>query len=137
MKVERFKNDSGEFRAFAIEERKLSRTGTAKILENLEGVEIIHYPHWTDFDVFCLFKFQGYELEAYEMYSDSGQYEISATEADLEQLEEIAKHFEASAPIRGGDIKHNLYVLLNSVIRGSIILGVGYIIWLAYERLSS
>ena len=41
------------------------------------------------------------------MWGDSDEYTISADKPDLEEVEIIAKHFEASAPIKGGDFAHS------------------------------
>ncbi|NVK39020.1 MAG: hypothetical protein HWE18_13925 [Gammaproteobacteria bacterium] len=137
MKIERGSNDNGQCYGFSFKNRKVSRSGTAQIIEQLEGTEITHYPRWSDSDVFCTFTFRGIEFEAYEMWGDSDEYTISAHKPDLEELEIIAKHFEASAPIIGGDFAHNLYFLVNWAIFSWVIIGIGYAVWAGSEWIFS
>ncbi|KZZ74086.1 hypothetical protein A3766_19040 [Oleiphilus sp. HI0132] len=137
MKIERVVNNRGEFWMFTFKNRKVSRKGTTKILEQLEGVEITHHPHWADDDVFCTFKFRDHDFEVYEMWGDSDEYTVDANEPNIPQLEVLAKHFEASAPIKGGDFAHNLYFFINWTIFSSVVMGVIFGVWSGIKWITS
>lgn len=137
MKIERVTNCIGETWMFTFNNLKVSRNGTVKILKQLDGVEITHAPRWADIDVFCTFKYQGHEFEVYEMWGDSSEYTVDANEPNLPQLEILAKHFEASAPIKGGDFAHNLFFFVNWSIFSSVVTGVIFSIWTGFKWLIS
>lgn len=137
MKIERGSNDNGECYDFSFKNNKVSRTGAARIIEQLEGTKISHYPRWFDSEVFCIFTFRGIEFEVYEMWGDSDSYTITAHKPDLEELEIIAKHFEASKSIKGGDFAHNLYFFVSWAIFSWVVIGVGCAVWLGVQWLFS
>ena len=61
-----------------------------------------------------------------EPYGDSSVYDVSGPGEAQEEIELIAKHFESSSPIKGGDLGQRLFFLFNWVIGSSILMGVLY-----------
>jgi hypothetical protein len=129
MKIERYINDQGDFRCFAVNNRKVSRSGMVKILSELNGVKILHHPKYNDIEVFCEFELDGHKFEISEPYGDSSDYDVTAPEPNLGALDLLAEHFEKSAPIKGGDSGHNLFFFINWMIFSAIVMAVGYGVW--------
>ena len=126
MDIDRLINDKDEFRCFEVDNQKISRVGMTKVLASLEGVRINKHPKFYDPEVFCRFSFMGREFMATEPYGDSSVYDVSGPAGSSKELEIIAKHFEASDPIRGGDAGQKVYFLINWVIASWVFIGLLY-----------
>jgi hypothetical protein len=129
MQLERYINDEGEFRCFAVSNEKLSRSGMAKILSELDGVEITKRPKYNDIDVFCEFSFSGHEFEIAEPYGDNSTYDVCSKEPDLKALTALADYFESSSPIRGGDTGHIVFSLINMAVSSLIFCVLALVLW--------
>ena len=123
MKIVRLINDHNQFRCFEVDNRLISRDGVARVVSKLEGVSIIHSPNFYDDEVFCKFTYKGFSFKMTEPYGDSSVYDVIAPEHAHKELEEIAKHFEQSEPIKSGDSGHNAFFIINCAI--------GTFIWIA------
>ena len=128
MEIERYTNDEGEFRCFAVDNAKVSRRGMTMVVSQLPGVTITKSPRLFDNDVFCEFTYQGKRFIIEEPYGDSKTYDV-APESGLAAFEEMANFFEAATPIKGGDWPYNTMYLLRMVIAGLIFTGV--VAWLS------
>ena len=115
----------------------ISRVGMVKVLSAIEGVNITHYPKFYDDEVFCEFTFGGYKFEMTEPYGDSSLYDLVAPEANLPEMELIAKHFENSKPIKGGDSGRNAFFMVNWLVSTTIVVGIGYFIWWGIKHVFS
>jgi hypothetical protein len=107
----------------------ISRAGMVKVLSAFEGISITHYPKFSDDEVFCEFTFCGYKFKVSEPFGDNSVYDLLAPEGNLPEMDLIAKHFENSKPIKGGDEGHNAFFMANWLVSSSIIVGIGYAVW--------
>ena len=130
MKIERYISDQGEFRCFAVENRIISRAGLVKVLGRIQDINITKHPRFWDDDIFCEFEYRGMAFVVEEPYGDNTTYDLSSKVLCSEVLEEIASHFEAAAPIKGGDSSHTAFVLVRGLIAVTIISGV---VWAASQ----
>ena len=126
MKIERLKNDEGMFRCFQVDNQKVSRNGMAKMISNLSGVDVTHWPRFYDDEVFCEFKYKKLDFEILEPYGDNTTYDVVAPENADAELEEVASHFEESAAVKGGDLGHAAFFLLSWLLKSALIFGVFY-----------
>ena len=126
MEIERLLNDEGKYRCFQVNNVKVSRNGMAKMLSKLAGIEITHWPKFYDDEVFCEFKYKGFKFEILEPYGDNTTYDLVAPEGAQTELEEIARYFEDSKPIKGGDLGHVAFFISTWLIRSVIVVGVIY-----------
>ncbi len=129
MQLERYINDEGEFRCFAVSNKKLSRSGMVQILSNLDGVEITKHPKYNDIDVFCEFSFSGHNFKIDEPYGDSSTFDVCSKEPNLDALNVLADYFKNSSPINGGDIGHNVFSLVNMAVSSLIFCGLAVGVW--------
>ena len=126
MEIERLLNDEGKFRCFQVNNQKVSRNGMAKMLSNFPGIEINHWPKFYDDEVFCEFLYNGFKFEILEPYGDNTTYDLVAPEGAQTELEEIAKYFEESKAIKGGDLGHAAFFISSWLIQSVILVGIIY-----------
>jgi len=137
MRINRLQNDQGEFRCFEIDNRTISRNGMAKIISQLSGVEVTHYPKFYNDEVFCQFELNGHKFEMTEPYGDSSVYDVVAPEDLQPEMNYIAEHFEKSRPIKGGDFGQRLFFTFNWFLATAIWIGlISAGIW-GYNRVFS
>ena len=124
MKIERYINDVGEFRCFAIEKSSVSRHGVVAVLSNLPGVSFTLLPRFWHEAVFCEFIYRGHKFCVEEPYGDNTTFDVIAPEPDLPELRELARLFERSEPIKGGDLGHTMFRFLIWLVRAALIAAI-------------
>jgi len=98
-----------------------------------DGVEVVRKPRFFDNDVFCEFTINGHKFYVEEPYGDNTSYDVVAPEANLKELDSLARQIESMSPIKGGDIGHQIYFLTTYLIGGGLL----FVIVLAILRLFS
>lgn len=116
MKIERLINDEGAFRCFAVDNQIISRHGVTQIVRSIPGVQITKSPKFWDDDVFLEFTFKGKSFFVEEPWGDNITYDLVAPDKSEQELNEIAAVFEASDPIKGGDLGQKLFKLIGILI---------------------
>jgi hypothetical protein len=137
MQIKRLINDEGSFRCFEFENKQVSRSGTARIIAQLHGVEVLHEPRFYDDEIFCEFAFMGKVFKASEPYGDSSVYDISGPENSDKELELIAHHFETTPGIKGGDTARNAFFLANWLVVSALLLFVISLLYRAFRWIVS
>ncbi|MDE1999336.1 MAG: hypothetical protein KGI52_10460 [Burkholderiales bacterium] len=124
MKVERYKNDAGDRYCIGVPNKQMSRHGMTVILSRLPGVELLRRPGAASNELFCEFTYKGTKFAVSEPYGDGATYDISTTLPNAPELEVIAKLFEESEPIRGGDGMHQLFFIGELLLQGALVAGL-------------
>ena len=137
MNIERYINDVGEFRCFGVSNRGLSRVGMVKVLSALDGVNVRHHPTPKDYEMFCEFELSGKQFEISEAYGDNSYFDVVSPEANLDELEFLARHFEESDPIGGGDFSRDSKYLVGFSFTPLIIICLGCGIYVGFKWLIS
>ena len=79
MKTYNLTDSNGELIAFEVSNTLLSRRKAVKVIEKLNGVEILKRPKWFSFknqDVFCEFVYEGTTYQIEEPWGDNSRYWI-------------------------------------------------------------
>ena len=124
MKIERYINDVGEFRCFAIDKSSASRHGVVAALSKLPGVSFTLLPRFWHEAVFCEFIYKGYKFYIEEPYGDNTTFDLIAPEPDLPELKELATLLENSELIKSGDLAHTMFYSLIWLIRAGLVAGI-------------
>lgn len=131
MKIDRLKNDEGQFRCFTVDNTQVSRTGMAKVAAQIPGAQITKRPRFFDDVIFCEFSLNGHRFIIEEAYGDNSTYDVVAPESGLLEMEAVTAHFEFATPIRGGDTGYIAFALLNILVGGIVlILFLKAVFWL-------
>ena len=96
----------------------------AKVAAQLKGVNITHFPKFYDAEVFCTFEYNGKTFEMTESYGDSSVYDVVGSAEAYKEMVDLARHFESSTPIRGGDAGHRTFYLINWFVGSIIVMGI-------------
>jgi hypothetical protein len=132
MKIEKYINDNGEWRCFVVSNTHVSRSGFVRMIASCNGVFITKHPKFFDDDVFCEFEINGHKFCVEEPYGDNTTYDVVAPEANLKEMEFLAKHIENTSPIKGGDLGHQIYFLMGYVIRALVFFAIVRAIWVYF-----
>ncbi len=99
MRTYPIENEFGELHAFEIDNFRIGRSGTAKIIEGVPGVVMLRKPKkllsWFREEVFCEFKLNGVHFQIDEPYGDNSRYWIGQKEVGgwCPELDTIHKAF--------------------------------------------
>lgn len=89
MKIERYINDSNEFRCFGFPNALVGKNGVREILTRLPDLDITYWNKKWGAEVFCEFKYKGQKFEVSEPYGDNSYYDILCEEPNTPELEEL------------------------------------------------
>ncbi|WP_461518015.1 hypothetical protein [Porticoccus sp.] len=121
MKIERYINNSNEFRCFGFPNGLVGKSGVKEILSQLPGLKITHWNKSWGVEVFCAFRYKGQKFEVSEPYGDNSYYDILCEEPNTPELEALYTLFlSTSVPTR----KPNLRVILLVVVITLLIAGL-------------
>jgi len=103
VKIERYINDQGEFRAFGFPNTFVGKVGVRDILLNISDVEVTHFCKEMFTEEFCTFVYSGRRFSVIEPYGDNSYYDVICEDPDTAELEQLYQHFAATKlPTPGG-----------------------------------